>query len=1537
MTTPGLLADRITALDAAHPWMDATTKAVLANQPVSTDTMLATADQIRQQAANTYTGSTPYFYDPALHQPSPTRAFAQQYVNTVAGGNPFDSGSLATMQRNLQAQGFGQGLSADGFWTGDWQQALVQHARSVFDAQQAGNRPGQLSTTSHGLLHSVLHAISPSGIASAVVGTIKSLPEDFRRVVGDAISGNLDPTASWYASHSQRSQVGAGVEQLLGGKETAQQVASRSQGWNALASAVNDAGTLAILAGGAGDVGAGVKGLRALGSSTDLATAQSGQGVILSSLGRTEGHEAALRSPFRIVNGDVTNQVKPTVAAVTSRLGKRVIPGTVLGGTAGAIQAKARGTDVLTGAAQGAVLGGTAGLLARVGERTNLLPSDALDNLPVLKQTGPLIDKLASSDGLYYKLRNTLAKPYEYGAVRIAGSALAKGQATSLKLNGLSWLENTVGDDPNSQPIARYIAGSHPLDPIDQALAAASQSLHLPFTPKVDWLMYVLHGDLNAGLGRENAESPNLTGNLSRQVQAVHDAYDAALGQTGYAERIVRGTGASYDTLLQHAGGDELLLKRWMLDKVNHAAASLYAEKSLNDAPAQIKQAVASDHQAWLDWHRNARDAAFSDNSTLRSAHEMLAQAENTNYLETYLRRELAASTGDPRATLAHDIGTYTKAAAHVTDHILPLIETDFLTPQTFQPGVPPALREAVTAGKVKKSAVDALFPSFKRGATGPVDRGSIGVLAKGRLTSQAADADLKTFAKAVTTQQARISDADKRLRSAEIDMTERNRIAADASANIAELNAKMKDYAFNQLALDRNRFGLWGNADRGTSAKMLSLLTEASKNLASEVFLAPGASDAAKAAKARLDDLGYTLVHGKDIGHSFRADIPRVADLGRLATRERQVANTLGLGAERFSHTDLAATMRLAIVRRLQSAVENGDLNVGQHATVRTLLNDLGNEDLVGSQQLPWAQNLAFALGRRFHQRTLTALAEHYDTDLNQAEARLKGQLALAGGVRNLPRKTVVKVLTRLDGDGVPIMSEKDANRAYDIIMAAQGDTKTYQVGLTHLEDLARFAPYRLAGTKAWDIDGVRHLLVFPNALARARDNWRFALNPMFSVRRIVKTSMKMWADGVKASPNPVRALQDRGAWDDAHQLLDTILGAQRGRYDYLDEAERYLDQNDLYGIYNPRQHEAYYAWQKKQQGFSDEDIRKGLIRVFGYGGRGQEGRTALERSTNLLFFPFSFEKTVIRNIGGYLADHQAQALVLSQALDAYRQVSADHPNAPLTKDWLDRHAPILNEALRLNAFAHGISPGEMGGINAPLFNAFMPQSWATSGDTLKTLGRFVPMITDLHRIVQEANQQQAVVRQSVLNGMSRIEGHGGNDLFRLPSNEAPKAQIGDALIFRQELLDAFRSVIDFNDGQSDANSKYRFGYGDNIPAAVRGQVIDRTTLGLVVQHAYPAWNPNKASEIAKEHTLAAQSFINAQHGRPDFTALQDYFTKAETAIGHLNRDEYPAAQGTQIQALFREQAATLAKRNPGFRSVYDKTFARYFGPLGI
>jgi hypothetical protein len=1526
-TLADTLASRIQSLQQAHPWMDPAATVTLAGSSTSTTEAHGIADSLKQQVQSRWDGISHFFDDPVLQQKPTANMALQRYITGSVGAWPVSDSSLSHIQGQLQAKGFGKDLPVNGVWNASWQIALQQHATTEYNDQLAGNKPG--SKSAGGFLHSLLGAITPSGVADSVWGFVKSVPADLGQLASDFGAGLQDFGSSVFdwRSYAPGTKAGGEQHQELKQQDKATSLALQNklgvnayrqavglpqqneENYNSLVNGINDIGTIFLLS-GAGKAASGISSAVRKEAAAGLTT-------------RLASHEAASRG-----QGVITKSLlKP--------LGTRIATGAVTGAAAGGLEAQVTGGDVGKGIGTGFVLGGVTGAA---------LPKRAFDNLPVLRNSGPTLGKLFADDGLYYTARTRLATPYQYGAVRAAGTAFSQAQVFSLKARGVGYLEHLFG--PDAGTIQQSIDTTHVLDPINDALrnklSFTGAGLH--FSPDLDYLMYFLHGPMTVGAEGTASRS------IGDSVKSSTDGFNAALQHVGAIGQIEQGTGKSYDTLLKLAGGDPDRLHLWMSNKVKQHAAMQHAEEVLNRLRVTDQGATpglfTDDH---YDLLRSEAAAVWNDPEAMRTAvARMLGSGEN--YLARNIQNELARAAVSPDKHLRHELSDYLDAGDVLTHRVLPHADRYLLTP-TPTTVVPRGIDPEVWGGTIPEE----LTPTVSQMRRGAVIPGSLGLARLHTTADGVEDVTRSTL----TSQQATrdLHDVQQELATAETDQ------ARHAITNRA------LDYLFHNYGLDARKLSVFDS----TPQKLVSLMEDRAKQLAAEVHLTADAPEQLKQAFAAINAKGYRVVSGTDIGHAYRSDLPPLEELGAPISQARKVVSALGLNPQSFSRLDYGADRRLRVTRVLQQAVDEGRISLPPFYTVQTLLNDLQDDAIVG-KQLPWAANVLFAASRRAHQGSIEELIRTGAADdAHAAEARLKANIAMAGGLRQLSVKDVRRVLTRTDkvpwvtatkdeagfvdaAHQMPLMSTEHATEVWKALQKGYSETPAYMLGLQKVEDFARYLPFRfrdalargttVKGVKIPAVPGVAAmtdnaatlaLMSLPTKIAQLRDTYRFNLSPYFSLRRIAKTNLKMGADGVVPTLTPVRSLTERGQYDEAHRLLDRVLGSENPRYKYLDEADRYLDSQDVFGLYNARHYEAYYAQAKQEQGWTDEQIHNGLIRVFMYGAPGREGRTALERSVNVVFFPFSFEKTVARNIGGYLLDKPAQALVLSNALDAYRDFNNHHLSGdnPLAASWYEQHLPLLDEVLRLNAFAHGVSPGELGGINRPLLNAFLPQSWQTDKTTNATLGRFVPAITDLKRILKEGSEQSRIVRQSVVNGAAVLQGDRSSILNERPSNKTMITQRAEATQYRNTLINAFQQVLDYNDSVSTDEEKYHFGGGPGVPTDLHGAVISRMNIGRIVHQHYPVYDPFSGAAFAIQRDNEAQIWLAQRQGTQQYTEYRDFYDKAKTAISHLNADDYPPEQAAQVQEMFHAVAIDFASKDPAFYKWYRRTFANALGPL--
>jgi len=187
-----------------------------------------------------------------------------------------------------------------------------------------------------------------------------------------------------------------------------------------------------------------------------------------------------------------------------------------------------------------------------------------------------------------------------------------------------------------------------------------------------------------------------------------------------------------------------------------------------------------------------------------------------------------------------------------------------------------------------------------------------------------------------------------------------------------------------------------------------------------------------------------------------------------------------------------------------------------------------------------------------------------------------------------------------------------------------------------------------------------------------------RYGLPPMLRPRRYLTSR------GPLRTPYSSELVQGEEAWRHAVRLWDEINGTSW--FTHLDDTDRRLFQAGLLG-FQPRNFEVAQAFLLYQRGWSKEKIKEAIAQVGRYG----LGRTALEKSANFIFFPFSFSKKLITSLGDFLLQAPARNLLLHEGLRRYHASSADER----FHDLIEEHLPLLEQLWQINNLAFGLSPG--------------------------------------------------------------------------------------------------------------------------------------------------------------------------------------------------------------------------------------------------
>lgn len=449
------------------------------------------------------------------------------------------------------------------------------------------------------------------------------------------------------------------------------------------------------------------------------------------------------------------------------------------------------------------------------------------------------------------------------------------------------------------------------------------------------------------------------------------------------------------------------------------------------------------------------------------------------------------------------------------------------------------------------------------------------------------------------------------------------------------------------------------------------------------------------------------------------------------------------------------------------------------------------------------------------------------------------------------------------------------------------------------------------------------------PNKLIQLRNEFRFELSPYFSARRIAKTNAKLALEGIAATAAPLRAMERAGTLAEDNAVLRRVFPEITS--EVADEAERYLRDNDVFGLYNGRHFEAYAAGQWARMGLSDAEIRAKIVKTFEYGSRNGVGRTALERTTNFVFFPFSFDKTLYRNFGAFLLDRPAQRVLLTNALGAYHAFNEAHKNGdvPGSASWFERYAPVLEEAQKLNAFSHGLSFGEPGGINAPLLNAFLPQSWGSDKQNLATLRRFIPAINDLQHLWGSMVEQGKI---AVEEGHALHGKYAGGVGQWEPTPGTERFRVDKAFEMQREWFSTYAKAIDYNQhrGRKQAWVFPRNSYFGKFG----GEPVTKTTINLIVEDRFPEFSADSGAIAGVlTNTDIARYRLDAKSG-PNGEYVARFFDLAEKWRRALEGD-LPVSTAAAGTANMRRAAAYLSQHDARFYDLYQRHLRSVFGPL--
>lgn len=738
------------------------------------------------------------------------------------------------------------------------------------------------------------------------------------------------------------------------------------------------------------------------------------------------------------------------------------------------------------------------------------------------------------------------------------------------------------------------------------------------------------------------------------------------------------------------------------------------------------------------------------------------------------------------------------------------------------------------------------------------------------------------------------------------------------------------------------------------------------------------------------MEGLGMVPVLGKKLGSGvYNHHLLDFSD-SHLTWQKRWIEN-LGLSTENVGSHDPGLAWQMNFHRGLLDAVEKyTDLRekgltheeavakggvplfpTHSPETIIAMLRDRKNIPLRGGTAT-WVNHMS-PLGRQardLSMQELTKLAMNKGLTrpqaIQQVQAEMSHALENPSGLLHITKRDLADALghevdqnaanqhqmelaAEFHGRGGQEMYDQGTrDNIYRLIQKANAQQPVRLVGWQKAENLTALGLSYMGRALPGSIG--RTMEYLPTRLVTLRNKARFTLSPEFQLRRVVKVVAKGMLDDIPPTWHPVRELMrdggDKGFQEKMAYFDHLMPGLKNPNYD---EGTQYLYAEDPWGIYpGTRNYGAYFANEWKKMGKTDTEIRQMLVRNLSYGSKAYgEGRSTLERSMNFVFFPLSFDKTLYRNVGAYLLDHTAQRLVLQAGLEAYARYNASDPNGAkiMSSNWWTDHAPIIKEATRLNAFQYGLNLGQFGGINAPLLNFFIPQSYASTSQGLSVLKGFVPLAKQFQNIAQEAGGTWDSVSQlakdqfihiptlkGFQNGNVKTAAEAMQQIFfAKPVAETPQASLTAAYQYRRRLQALFKADVDYN-----AHHTNKVSLGDNESefGKFAGHVINATLVEDLVHQKYPAFAIDNPSVYYDQESAAIETYrlqMSAQK-RPDVVRWIDMAQTFGKGIYNGKVDSSVAAAGTNIYRLY---AIRYAETIPGFLTFYNANFRWQYGPL--
>lgn len=1142
--------------------------------------------------------------------------------------------------------------------------------------------------------------------------------------------------------------------------------------------------------------------------------------------------------------------------------------------------------------------------------------TNAMKNMPVLDALYAPVSKIATGLGdAWQSIRMAAATPYRLPIVGAIGKAGAEVMNAGLKQAAIGKIESGVGDPTGPQ--AQVLDHLKPVAGVlGKTMDLLSIGLHAP------------HYDLN---GSKKAE-------VGKIVEGARQKLVNGLDQNSMIADWERGTGTNFTKLAEEATKRDIpvdAIRTSILDDANRYAAQYQARHEVEVLPNY---------------------AMMSDNDIQAFVQSRAHQIRNNPELMDAAYKSYTLHPGQFAADLARGMVKLKEDPKfNYYNSYLDKIKAD----EVMRNSIVPHIKELVTPAKLKSLTGQNLSDAELAASIG-----------RARLDTQTS-ANAASKINELGSQYAKINPDFKledinSMQPGEIVKSKKNFLLEGTSKNELAIRAKAFDYLLNELGVNIKDMRYY------TTEDLLSQIKAESFRLPyGDIVVPDGAPTALVEGERVLRNDGWKLVYGTDLGHAFSEPRVNLDELGAAQSKVSRVLDSLGINFAKVEPSVSASQANSAMLNTVQDALM--DMTKFPYGSVPAWMTaSRGIEYLRNTVQPQLAKGLStgFNLANsrwlapfkesRWKKEISSYMEHNPGTTKEDAISYIKQEVAQNSDPRFWTKKQVVEALTKTDitaRGGVEVegasMTKEAAVRFYDAMQKGFRSTPAYIDGFNPINKMLD-STFGIGG-KTMPITGMR----IPNITGSLKKElmiYRYQGSLRFSYMRTLKSAIKGLTESIPFSMNAEESMRVAGTYEQDMKIRAMYLPHDNAMEQLSDLVSQEYAKNDIWNVYNPRAIEARILGFLHRDALASvggdiskvdkEKVLKTFDDIYSYG-----NRTAAEKSVNAIFFPFSFEKTVMRQVGGALLDHSGTRLMVAAALAAY-----DSADGHKIKDWMEKNVPLVKELEGFNPYKHGITVGTLGGINRLYYDAarqefinFISPKAITSVDGLKAMMAAIPMLRDLNDIIvgvdTTGNKPSTPGGElGATIGTARFEFNGLMNSLKRDFNGPDKekyqphgllsydTQQQNGWDFRTKLLTQYAPYLKDNKG------KAIWSFDKDIPV-VGGQSITSQNINFLVNHVYPKWNPVMGFEITgKQMAENAKERYLIQSKHPNLLDSYDQFVKdaktISTRVGKGSYDNNPEILAADTMVM-RQSAIDLSEKDKTFYYFYKQYYQSKFGPL--